>query len=72
MLYRGSVEPQADLGEQCFAFVPLGAVDAYIDQLMGLEAAVDFGENGLAEALLADAGDGMQVVGAGAQGTALG
>jgi hypothetical protein len=65
MLYRGGFEPRADFGEQGLALGALGAIDAHLDQFMGLEAAVDLGEDGVAEALLADADDGVKAMGAG-------
>lgn len=72
MLDRRGVQPGADLAEQGLALDAFDAIGAHLDQLVCLEAAVDFGEDGLAEAILADAGDGMQAVGAGAQRPAQG
>ena len=72
MLDRGGVEARADFAEQGLAAVSFDAVDAHLDQFMRLEAAFDFGKDGVAETVLADAGDGAQTVGAGAQCPALG
>ncbi len=65
MLHGRRFQPGADFGEQGLALGPLGAINAHLDEFMGLEAAVDLGEDGCAETVLADAGDGMQAVGAG-------
>jgi len=67
MLNRRGLQPGADFAEQGFALDAFDAIHAHLDQFVRLEAAVDLGQNGLAEAVLADAGDGMQAVGAGAQ-----
>jgi len=72
MLYWGGLQPGADFGEQGFALGALGTIDAHLDQFVGLEAAVDLGEDRRAEAVLADAGDGVKAVGSGAQGAASG
>ena len=72
MLDRRCIQAGADFGEQGPALVALDAVDAHLDQLVRLEAAVDLGEDGVAEAILADAGNGVQAMGAGAQRPALG
>lgn len=72
MLNRRGVQPGADFAEQGLALGALDVINAHLDQFVRLEAAVDLGEDGLAEAFLADAGDGMQAVGAGAQRSAQG
>jgi len=72
MLYRRRFEVVADLGKQRLPVVAFDAIDAHLDQIVSLEASVDLGENGLAEAVLADAGDGIQIVGAGTQSPAFG
>jgi hypothetical protein len=72
VLNRRRFKAGADFSEQGLAISALDAIDAHLDQLVRLEAAVDFGKDRFAEAVLADAGDGMQVVGAGAQRPAVG
>jgi len=72
VLDRCGAQVGADLAEQDLSIPALDTVDAHLDQLVRLEAALDLGENGFAQPFLADAGDGTQAVGAGAQGAALG
>ncbi len=72
MLNRRGIQAGTDLGEQPRPVVAFDAVDTHLDQFMCLQAAVDLGEDGIAEAVLADAGDGVQAVGAGAQRPAQG
>ncbi len=72
MLNGGGVQPGTDIGEQSLAFFSLDTIDAYLDQFVRLQAAVNLSKDAFAEAVLADAGDGMQAVGAGAQRPAQG
>ena len=72
MLHRGGLQAGAQIGEEGLAIVAFGAIDAHLDQFVGLQAAVDLGQHGFAEAVLADAGDRIEGMGAGAQGAALG
>lgn len=65
MLNGRGIQAGADFSEQRVAFVALDAVYAHLDQFVRMQAAVDLGEDGIAEALLADADDGMQAVGVG-------
>jgi hypothetical protein len=57
MLHGDGLEPGADFREQRIAIIALDAIDAHLDQLVRLQAAVDLGQDGFAEAVLADAGD---------------
>lgn len=65
MLNVGSAELGADLfkiGEAVFAAV---AIDADLDQLVSVQADLDFVEDRLGETVLGDRDDGIQIVGAG-------
>jgi hypothetical protein len=68
----GRLQAGADIGEQGLAIVALGAIDAHLDQFVGLQAAVDLGQHGFAEAVLADAGDGIAGCGRGRAGRGAG
>ena len=72
MLDRSGFQPGADLRQHGRARRTLGAIGADLDQFVCLETAIHLGQDGGAEALLADAGDGVERVGAGAQGAAQG
>ena len=71
MLDRQAGELGADFQEQGFAVVAFDAVDLDLDQFVGLQGQVNFLQHGRGEAMLADTGDGFQMVGSGAQGAAL-
>ena len=72
MLYGGGFQADADCGEQRLALAALDAIDAHLDEFMRLQSAVDLGKDCVAEAFLADAGDGMKDVGEGAKRPAQG
>lgn len=72
MLNGRGVQPGADFSEQCVASFVLNVVYTHFDQFVCFQAAVNFGEDSFAEALLTDADDRMEVMGAGAQGAAQG
>ena len=71
MLHGGGLQSCTDIHEERSAPPAFGTIDAHLDQFVGLEATVDFGEDGVGEAVLADAGDRLEAVGAGAQGAPL-
>ena len=52
--------------------VALGALDAHLDQLMGLQRALDLGDDVGRKAVARNGDDGAQVVRAGAEFSALG
>ena len=67
MLDRGGRQAFADFEQQCAAGRMRICEYANLDQLMAVEAAVDFLHDGSAEAAFADHDDGVQCVGAGAK-----
>lgn len=72
MLDRRGFQPGAYLGQQGGTRLASGTVDPHLDQFVRPEAAVHLGQHGFAEPVLADAGDRVQRVGAGAQGAKAG
>lgn len=72
VLYGGGLQPRTDFGEEGRAFPACDAVDAHLDQFMGLQTAVDFGKYAVAQAMLADADDRTEAMGAGAKRPAQG
>lgn len=72
MLYWSGIQAGADLGMQGLALIALHAIETHLDQFVSLQAAIDLGDDTLAEAILADADYGMQAMGACAKRPALG
>jgi len=72
VLNLGAIQRSEDFGEQRRTVFALDAVKSDLDQFVGFEAAVDFGQNRRRQALLADGDDGIQVVRGGPEGAALG
>jgi hypothetical protein len=61
------LELRADLHEPGAARLAVVGPGADLDQLVRLQGAVDLGDDGFGEALVADEDDGAQLVGLGAQ-----
>jgi signal transduction protein with GAF and PtsI domain len=61
----------ADAGERHLALVAIERCRAHLDQLVVRERAVDLGDHGIGEALLAQLQDGMQGVRTGPERLAL-
>lgn len=72
MLHGSGLQAGADFGQQRLARFAFGTINTHLDQFVRLEAAVDLGEDGVTQAVLADAGDGVQGMSAGAQDAAPG
>ncbi len=72
MLDRRTGQIIADLTQQGFTLVAFRLVYANLDEFVGGEATVDFLAHRFGETLLADGDDGVERVGAGAQGSPLG
>ena len=66
MLYRCGVEFRADLFEIGDAVFTAVAVDANLDQFVGIQVALDFLEHGIGQAVFGNRDDRIQIVGAGA------
>jgi hypothetical protein len=66
------LQPFADLRHPGGARLPVVRGGLHLDELVRLERAVDFGDDGLGEALVADHDDGAQGMGFGAQFAAAG
>lgn len=72
MLYWAGANRGADLREHDIACRAVGVEQANLEQFVRGERALDLADHGGGEALLGDADQGREVVGAGAQGAALG
>jgi hypothetical protein len=72
MLYRVRTERAADFTDHVLAFVPVTGEHAHLDQLVAVEAALDFPQHCGRDPGLADADEWSQVVGAGAERATLG
>lgn len=71
MLNRCCTKGFADLGKVIVALFPIVAIDADLDQLMTIQRVVDFLQDCLGKAVLADGNDRIESVGTGAQSAAL-
>lgn len=72
MLDGERVGALADAGQRHFALVTVERGGADLDQFVGGQGAVDFGDDCVGEALFTQLQDGVEVVGAGFEGFALG
>lgn len=72
VLYGRGVERLAQFSEQRLALCAFRALDAYLDEFVRLERAFQFGEDAGGEAVARNGDDGVQGMGASAQGAALG
>jgi hypothetical protein len=68
MLHRGRAELGADLSQHGIALAADVAERAHLDQLVRAKIGVDLAKNRRGQTVLADRDDGMQVMGAGAEG----
>ena len=72
MCWTGAASSAAQLLHEGVALLALGALDLDLDEFVRLQRALDFGNDGRSEAVVADRDDGVEVMGAGAQVAALG
>ncbi len=72
MLDRVRAGALADAGQRHFALVAIERGGADLDEFVRRQGAVDFCDDGIGEALFAQLQDGVEVVGAGLEGLALG
>ncbi len=72
MLHGRRFQACANISQERIACVTFGAINAHLDEFMRVEAAIDLGQHGFRQPLLADADDGMQAMRTGAQVAALG
>lgn len=72
MLYRVRTERAADFANHVFAFAPVTDEHAHLDELVAVEAAVDFPQHCGRDPCLANADEWSQMVGAGAERATLG
>lgn len=66
-LDQGGVEFPAHAGDEASALVPVGGVDADLEQLVMGQRQVDFLQHGFRESCCADDDDRLEIVSAGAQ-----
>ena len=71
MLHRGGVQAGAEFREVGLTFFSRVAENADLDQTVGLERAIGFTNDGIAETFFGDGDDGTQGVGLSAQFAAL-
>lgn len=71
MLYGRAVQAFADCREQFLSLWALDAVELDLDEPMGFQGTVDLLQYGVGEPVLADADDGMEGMGGGAQASPL-
>jgi len=71
MLHGRRVELRADTLEQRLAFIAIVAVHPHLDELVRHQVDVELVQHGSGESLVADADHGIEVMGAGAQRSAL-
>jgi len=67
VLNRGGAERGADLFEKGGAILPAVAIDADLDQFVGVEIDIDLLENGFGQAIFRNRDDRVQAMRAGAQ-----
>lgn len=72
MLNRCAIQLAADFRQKGFAIGTFNAVELDLDQLVGIECAIDFLQDGRRQPVLANAGHRVKGMGGGAQGATLG
>ena len=68
LLHRGTIQLTTYLAQSGIPFGAFHAVQFHLDQAMRIQGSVDFHHDSLAQAVLADAGDRLQMMGLRAQG----
>jgi hypothetical protein len=71
VLHRCRIQPGADFRQHGFPQLPVVAMDADLDEFMGLEGLVDFRDHGFGKPGVADHHGGVQGMGTGLEGSAL-
>jgi len=72
VLHRRTPQGSAYFAHQRIAILPFDPVEFYLDEFVGRQCPVDLVQDGRRKPVLPEAGDGMEVVGGGAQRPALG
>jgi hypothetical protein len=72
VLHRRGVERRADARETGLALLPVRARHPHLDQLMAVQARVDFAQHRVGQSLVADRHHRVQAVGLGFEDLALG
>lgn len=72
MLYRSGIERGTQLLHQDVTLLPFGTLDTNLDQFMGLQRALEFGDDAGRETVICNGDDGTQVMRTGAKFAALG